>query len=245
MVALALTMAARRWWTALASFALAFCVPALWWWLRAREGPSYVMEFWLVDPYRPDLGGANAADLAVRAFQNVRTYVGRWVPGGLIGLRGGLVSGVGVAMFVLAGSGWWRRVRSGWGLAEVFAPLYLGLILLWPVVWAGDRFALPLYALVLFYAGETIAEFTREQPRRLRVAAAVVACLPLLIPAAALWSTGWRQAGACRELIEANGAFACYDDTVREYVKAAEWSREHLPGDRGRFGLFFPAHSRP
>jgi hypothetical protein len=45
-----------------------------------------------------------------------------------------------------------RRAR----VADVFLPLYLGLIFIWPAVWSGERLLLPALPLLLFYAAEAL-----------------------------------------------------------------------------------------
>ena len=52
--------------------------------------------------------------------------------------------------------GWAMSWKVGRAVAEYFFPLYAGLILLWPEVWSGDRFALPLFPLILFYAASAL-----------------------------------------------------------------------------------------
>lgn len=223
----------RRRWKAVALLGVVFGTPAAIWWLRTRGivGAGYVAEFWMVDPYQPDLGTVGPGELAGRVRANVGAYVGRWIPGGLLGLRGRLVSLVGVALTVLAALGWARRVRRSPGVAELFTPLYLGLLLLWPVVWAGDRFALPLYPVFLFYAGEALLSLlTRARPLARR--AVVTGCvLILLCPSIVTWTWSVSDAALCRGLIAAEGPFACYDAAVHEYVKAAEWAGDHLDGE--------------
>jgi len=224
----------RRRWAALAGFALAFGVPAALWWLRARGAleAGYVAEFWLVDPYRPALGTVGASDLALRALANVRAYGGRWIPGGLIGLQGNLVAAMGVLLLGMAGVAWLRRVhQTRITVVEVFIPLYMGLLLLWPVVWAGDRFALPLYPLLLFYAGETLLLVTERARPGVRVGVVLVAVLPFIVPATALWRISAKEAGECRAVIREAGPFGCASAAVREFVKSAEWSAANMPAD--------------
>lgn len=225
-IAAILALRGRR--RALAGFLVAFTVPALAWWVRAQGGDPYVSEFWLVDPYQPTRGRAGVGDLLARVLGNAMEYGGRWIPGGLVGYRGGLVEALGALLLLVAAVGWWRRIRSRVGVTEVFVPLYLSLILLWPEVWAGDRFALPLYPFVLFYAGEVVLDGTRTLPGAVRRAALAAAVSLFLVPAGWVVRESALEARECRALIAREGAFACYTDAVREYVKAAEWSASNL-----------------
>jgi len=126
-------------------------------------------------------------------------------------------------------AGWVARIRVRRTVAELFTPLYFGLILLWPAVWSGDRFALPLYPLVLFYAGEALVRGARRLDRRLPLAAVVVALAALLVPSVQGWRQAVSRATACREMVRVAGPFACYGDGFQQFVSAARWVGENVP----------------
>lgn len=153
--AAALWLATSRRWKALAAFAAAAAAPLSLW--HSRSGGDYVSEFWLINPYEPELGQAGIGELAVRAATNAWAYVGDHVPNGLAGSLGGLAPAAGIALVAAAAVEWLRRVRSGPGVAEFFLVLYGGLMLAWPTQWAGDRFALPILPVVILYACASVA----------------------------------------------------------------------------------------
>jgi hypothetical protein len=163
-VAAAGWMALRGRWKALAVFGGTFAVLAFGWWARARglTGTDYVGEFWLVNPYEPALGTVGFAGLLGRVTQNFLYYVLGVFPQGLGGIRGPLAPPLGLVLTGLAVAGWALRIQaSGFrrlGVVELFVPFYLGLILLWPEVWSGDRFALPLLPLLLVYGFEAMQD---------------------------------------------------------------------------------------
>ena len=64
---------------------------------------------------------------------NAGRYLGSHIPAGFVGRPGSMTMILGVLLFVLALVAWLRRMRNP-RVAELFAPLYLGLILLWPEV---------------------------------------------------------------------------------------------------------------
>ena len=135
----------------------------------------------------------------------------------------------GIVLFALAGWGWARRLRREPGVAELFVPMYLGLIFLWPQVWSGDRFALPLLPLLLFYAGEMVLHLAKRVPaptRPLLVGASVVV---LAVPALASWSRDVRVGSGCSALVRSEGAFVCWGARNTQFVQAALWSGAHLP----------------
>jgi hypothetical protein len=156
-------LAWRRLWPQLGVLAGMVGLPALLWWLRTRAyGPAgYVSEFWLVDPYLPVLGTVGAGDLLVRMAENAQKYATQHLPILLTGATGFVVGTVGVLICALALYGWVTRAR-GARAAELFLPLYLGLILLWPAVWSGERFLLPALPALLYYAAEGLTRLVRR-----------------------------------------------------------------------------------
>jgi len=221
----------RKGWGGLAIFSTVFLGSAgLWWWRSAEAGGGgYASEFWLIDPYRPDLGRIGPTELLARIWENLVGYVTNFIPEGLVGLEGPWLPFLGVALAVLALVGWLRSFRVGPGLAELFLPLYFGLMLLWPGVWSGDRFALPLLPLFLFYgilALQWILRGLKTFPRALVLAGAF---LLLALPSLRSWAEEARGAGDCRALAAGGNPWACHGVNVQEYALMARWAGGNLP----------------
>ena len=223
LVAVALWLALRRRWRPLGVLAGVFLVPAALW--QSRSQADYISEFWLINPYAPDLGRAGPGDLIARGRRQLLDVRERIRAGGAGRPRA--VRGPGSSASCWRGwlvAGWVRRVRGGPGVAELFFILYAGLMLAWPAVWSGDRFALPLFPLLLLYAGETLAGMAgklsaaaRERPAwlaRLPARAIVLAVAgATLVPASFSWASsaatgrcgapsawpGWVSWGAVRQ----------------------------------------------
>ncbi|MDT8368798.1 MAG: hypothetical protein RQ745_06295, partial [Longimicrobiales bacterium] len=155
------TLALRRAWARLAVAGGVLAVPGLAWSLRSgsTEG-EYGAEFLLVDPYDPGLGRVDLPGLVERIGANAGGYLTEHLPAALAGpgAGAGWVGALILLLALLAVVGWIRALRPAPGTlpgaAELFFPLYLGVVLLWPPVWSGDRFALPLLPLLLVYAIE-------------------------------------------------------------------------------------------
>jgi hypothetical protein len=181
-----------------------FALPAGIWALRARRGGegAYQDEFWMANPYDPELGTIGIGGLLLRVWSNLRLYVAGWV----------------------------RRLRPRPGPAELFVPLYLGLILLWPEVWSGDRFLLPLYPFILLWAGEVIWDGTLRWGRAAATGAASVGFLVLALPALGAWMDLAEDAAACRRGATED-VFRCHGEGVMEFRDAAAWAGANLPGD--------------
>ena len=239
-VAVAVWLALQKRWKPLGVFAGVFAIPGLLW--QRRAGSDYVSEFWLVQPYVPDLGRVGPVDLLERVAENLWTYTTEFVPTGLTGLEGVPAGVLGVVVAVLAAAGWLRRVRAGPGLSEIFFLLYAALVLAWPQVWSGDRFALPLFPLLLLYAGESLALILRRwregnhEPegstgRSLWPARAVVVAVAstFLIPAGMTWK---RRAGAvegCRVVVATAGPMSCTQHVVSQFHTMSLWAGRNLP----------------
>ena len=239
-MAAAVFLALERRWKALAGFAALFALPAVLW--QLRPGGEYAAEFLLVNPYEPDLGRAGPADLARRVGENLWRYAALYVPGGLAGVAGALGTVAGLLVTGLALGGWFRGMRRRPGVAECFFALYAGLVLLWPVQWSGDRFALPLFPLMLFYAAEALAFLGRRAfpaagaaspaagAARARRALAAVAVALLAVPSVWSWSEGARAARGCRPEAARAGPMACVGGAqARGFHALAVWAGRNLP----------------
>ena len=230
LVAAGVWLLVNKKWRAAVALTVSVGVLALLWSLRGGQGAQYVSEFWMIDPYQPDLGRVGLVDLVQRVVENAGTYMTVHVPIGLTGLRAGVLVGLlGVVLFALAGWGWARRLRQRTGVAELFVPMYLGLILLWPQVWSGDRFALPLLPLLLFYSGEVILYLSKRVPAPARKLVLGATVAVLAFPALASWSRDVRVGSACSAVVRSEGAFACWGPRNTQFVQAALWSGAHLP----------------
>lgn len=237
LVALLGWLGIRRRFRALAASVAALGVPALLWLLRARGvGPArgaYGSEFWLVDPYQPTLGRVGVGGLVERVMGNLTSYVGTHVPAGIVGNQGSLggaaLAFLGVAVVGLGVAGWILVVRRRPGPTELFAPLYVGLILLWPEVWSGDRFALPLFPILLGYGAWAAKTGLRRVAGPAPAVGGAFLAAAFILPAAGSWIGSVQEASACGAVVRARGPFACYGSRIEAFVAAAAWAGAELP----------------
>lgn len=229
-VAMGAWLALRRRWRTLAMLAVVVGIPALLWWLRARTvaGPGYLGAFWMVDQYRPEAGTIGVAGLASRAVQNARLYVMTYLPALTIsGNRapGTVASAVSAVMVGLAMVGWARRVRRP-GVAELFLPLYLGMMLILPTTWQAHRYVLPLFPLVLFYAADALREMLERlrQPMLLGVAAAALCGAASPAVARQVW-----VGTVCSARYLRGDGLACMSQPWRAFFTLAGRTRGRLP----------------
>jgi hypothetical protein len=226
-------LALRRRWRGATAVAAAVGVPALAWILRGRAaGPGegrYGSEFFLLDPYQPDLGRAGIGDFVQRVTENVVGYGGAYLPETVFGSAGAAMVALGMVLMVLALVGWVRALRTGPGVAELFVPLYAGLILLWPPIWSGDRFVLPLVPLILVFAVEGGRAATARMGGSARQWLFLVGVLVVGGPGLRDWFQSRAEGAACKSAAEAEGPWACGGSALVDFVAAARWAGEHLP----------------
>jgi hypothetical protein len=96
-------------------------------------------------------------------------------------------------------------------------------------VWSGDRFALPLYPLLFFYAGDALTSFAARAGKAAVLAAALVGMAALAVPAFGAWTRSVSNARICASAARAVGPYACWGSGVNEFVRIAMWSRSALP----------------
>jgi hypothetical protein len=228
-----LWLAWRAHWRQLAALAALMVVPAALWWLRARAfGPAgYASEFWLINPYMPDAGTIGAADAVDRVLANLGKYTGIHLPSLLGGGPSPLLHFIGVSAFLLAVPGWLLRLRRG-RVADLFLPAYLGLILLWPAVWSGERFLLPVLPLLLFYAAAGLLWTVRRVSARYDCAVGTAAVLLVLLMATPALAESVRAGRACTALYRAGVAFPCLPGPYwHDFFQVAVWMGEALDDD--------------
>lgn len=224
-------LALRRSWRSFVVSAAVLGVPMLAWLLRGRSGgvAQYASEFWMVNPYDPSLGTVDPADLVGRVLENAVGYATSHLPQGVVGGDAPAVALIGFALVGAGLAGWVLRIRERVGPAELFFPLYGGVILVWPTVWSGDRFALPLLPLIFVYGALALRAATRKLPDAVHPIVATVVLLVLLVPAADDWRRAASQTPACPEELRSRSLWACYGPRIQSFMTAASWSATGLP----------------
>ena len=230
----------RRWYELVALLALLLPF-GLWWTMRGgAESGAYLSALLAADPYDPATGGASLVDLIARVPDNARRYLQTHLPTLLVGRTGAAAQGLAALAATLAVVGWARRLRAP-GVAELFAPLYLAVLLLWPPAWSGERFLLPVLPLLLLHAAIGGRLLLPRRARRPAAIAALVATAALALPAAV---AATRTAADCRRALD-----TCLPEAAREFQILGAWARENLPDDAivlsRKPGIFYLASGRP
>lgn len=219
----------RRRWKQLAVYAAVVLPPAVAWAVWARAGGGYASLIRTSDVYAPDNGMVDAVGLVERIGENVGLYGGRFLPTLLGGTASPLLTGIAVLLVGLAVYGWSRRVRHA-GVAELWVPLYVAMLLVWNPDWAGDRLLLPLYPALLMYAGDALGRIGRMGWLPRRGLAPALAAAVLAVVAVPGVAEGARMGTFCTgEYRRNDDRLACLEPQWVDFFQIAEQAGEMLP----------------
>jgi len=250
----------KRRWSQLAIVAATTIPLAFLWWLRARSqgGVDYISQFWFVNPYSPELGRIGLTDLFGRAAENAIKYVRIHMPILLTGRQNPAALLVSVGIYGLALAGWIRRMRRP-ALTELFTPLYAGLLLIWPAVWSGERFLLPVLPLILFYAADMLVRLVHRVRRGATLAVAGAALATLIVMMLPAQADAVRASARCMVEYRTGDRYPCLPLAWRDWFAVAEWAGTAMPDEAvvlsrkptlfhvigGRRGLYYPMSPEP
>jgi len=149
----------RKKWKVAVSLAGGFLILALPWIIRGQKlgGSSYLEPLVMVNPYRPELGNADFAGYITRFFSNVARYLTREIPNSSFPfIQVNYITPttmtewiLGLVILALSIYGFVKLWRKGL-LFVCYLLATFGILLLWPEVWRGVRFMLPVMPLILF-----------------------------------------------------------------------------------------------
>ena len=228
--AAAIWLAWRRSWRGLALFAAIVGPYAVAWWARGQRigGASYAGHLWYVDPYQPALGTVGFTGMLQRIARNVVEYTGDHLPYLLIGGRLTTTAWIaGVAVAVLALAGWALRVRRAAGVAELWLPLYMGLVLIWPAEWSGERFLLPALPMLLVCAFEVVRMGGRRIGQPVLLGAGLIGVLFVAGVPRTVREIGFAR--QCREAYGPQDRHPCLPEPWLDYMDLSAAIRGQLP----------------
>lgn len=240
------------------------------WQLRSRAlgGSSYVRQLLSVNPYRPEKGTMQPSDWTHRVLSNAQRYFFREVPGALMPWTGKPSAfkiqrtkewPLAASIVVAVCAGAWATGRYRW-LVLLLLALNMSMLLLWPQVWVGPRFILPLIPLLMFLALLGLYAGAVWCVRRFRLPKAV-AWVPVVPVVFVLMSfsnscvllegrdydqkklnelskerivrvdpRAKRVYAPCVRSLAADRMNA-YPERFEEYIRIAKWASEHTPRD--------------
>jgi hypothetical protein len=136
-----------------------FIILAAPWIIRGQKmgGSSYIKPLVMINPYRPELGNADLSEYLSRFIANLSRYISREIPSSTypfiqvdylsdIQLTEWLIGFV-ILAFIIFGL---YKLGSKSLIIITYLVASFVILLLWPDVWAGIRFILPIVPLLLF-----------------------------------------------------------------------------------------------
>lgn len=146
-------------WKLLASILTGFIILSLPWGVREYlvGGGSYINQFLMVNPYRPELGQASLSDFLIRFVSNVQQYIAVEVPFALFPFLKNIypapsliswILGITICLFILFGI---TQLKNYSFLIGSYFLGFFGIILLWPNIWTDVRFLVPVLPMLIFF----------------------------------------------------------------------------------------------
>lgn len=193
-------------------------------------GQSYSEQLFSVNPYHPEQGMLTLPTLLARVTENLRIYFLGDIPQVVLPLRFETTmvhapdypALVALAISALVLAGLVREFLIRRSLVALYVTAMLGILLLWPQMWSGGRFLIPLIPFLFYLALVAVDGLCALAGRwfRFRRGHVVTAAVLLLL----LVLQG-RNVLAYRNFMEA------YPPGWANYFKAADWVRENTPED--------------
>jgi len=203
------------------------------WYIRGKTvsaGGSYFNQFLYRDPYRPELGYIDFTAFIERLVLNLKTYFFVEIPYGIIPyhfrtsmVNGGILPlflGIILAGIFMAGLIWAFLNRQY--LLSVYGIFYLAVVMVWPEVWRGARFIIPIIPIFVFFTAYFLYKlykisYNKVNKNLIYGLLVSVALLLLLI--------------TFKNIYSYRGLMKNYPPEWANYFKAAEWARDNTPKD--------------
>lgn len=230
-LALGGTLLVRRHWRHAAWFAAIAGLPMLAWSIRARilNPNGYASYLLWKDPYQPALGRIEVYELVPRSIDNAARYLFEMFPKLLVSTAG-VPRLVAMGLLLVAVAVWLVRLVRRPRVLEFWVLLYSGIILIWPLTWAAERYVIVLLPAIILYAAEALLALTNRH-RRFGRALAITAALAVIASEMPGLRAEIRFGRGCRADYAAGDRFACTPGTWKAIMQTADELRGKLPRD--------------
>ena len=218
-------MAFRKKWVYAGATAIAFILCIIPWSIRSSRlgGSDYMLQFGMKNPYRPELGTAHFSDFLERIMNNLSRYISLEIPSALLSYPDiayedpsfsdwimGLIL-LGLIVYALARLWKTQPALTAYLLASG------GILLLWPEVWRGVRFMVPvipfLIMLCVYGINDAAGYFGRKAGTGWNPLILCIGVLFMIAPVRRLHADATEP----------------YPSNFQNYFNIAQWARENLP----------------
>ncbi len=233
---IALYLAFRKKWKYIVLMTGIFVLLTLPWYIRTAHlgGNAYIHQLVMVNPYRPELGHMHFGDWFTRFFQNLKRYVAREVPAGTFDFvwvknykdpvkAKEWITGIITIAIMIFGL---IRIKKFRDLFFFYLLAAFGILLLWPTVWTGVRFILPLLPILTFLLINGIIEIVGIASERI-LHVRNTQLVPVLMVVLSLFSI--KSYSKKPIMILEKKARSPYSDKYKNYFEVARWAYKHIP----------------
>ncbi len=203
------------------------------WYIRGKTvstSGSYFNQFLYKNPYQPDLGYIDFTSFINRLTLNLKTYFIDEIPYGIIPyhFRTSMVHGAILPLFLgiiltgifIAGLIWAFLNRQY--LLSVYGIFYLAVVMIWPEVWRGARFIIPIIPIFVFFSAYFLYKLYKIFHNKLNIYLnyGIILSLALFLLLITF-----------KNIYSYRGFMKDYPPEWANYFKAAEWARDNTPKD--------------
>ncbi len=233
---IAIVLALRKHWKYLATLFGGFLLLGLPWYIRNKSlgGNAYMSQLSMKNPYRPELGYMGFTDWFVRIWHNLSRYITREIPSAVFNFIEtpdhttvitskewmiGLLL-VAVVLFGLF------RIKKHFKIIFFYLLAYFGILMLWPEVWFGSRFIIPLIPLLTFLFINGVFELVTLIVHKLvpTIKAPMVHVALVLLTLFSIKSYSNNTLSYLKFAAKSE-----YPDNYRNYFDLAKWIRDNSP----------------
>lgn len=235
-VSIAFFLFLKKRWKYLYSLIGGFVLLYLPWMLRNSHstGNTYVHQLFLKNPYKPELGSIGFLDICERVTLNVERYITKEIPSSLAYVKDityteasapfidwllGVVI-IGVVLFGIIRLSKFRILIASYMLA------FFLLLMVWPHVWFGTRFLLPLIPLLIFLFIYGMVEFFKLLSIKFGSKCQQYLLPGFMIIIFSFWSFSYGKASISKLQTQAEGV---YMNNYQNYFAIADWIQENTP----------------
>ena len=238
LLAIAVFLAFEKRWKYVYTLVGGFILLALPWYIRTKRlgGSSYIHELFQKNPYRPELGKMGFADWFMRFWHNLERYITKEIPSGnfdflrVTNYKQPITTSewvIGILIIAVMIYGLFR-LKKYFRLFLFYLIASFGILLLWPDVWVGTRFMLPLVPILTFlFINGLIGLINMLGLKVLKIKSQTVIYLVLVALSLATISSYGKKAVQLLEM-QANGSFP---KPYQSYFQMAEWIKKNAPAN--------------
>ena len=229
--ATAIPLLQKKWKSTAITFCACFVI-MLPWLIRSKVisigGGDYTSIFSMVNPYDPSLGTLTLSTLIERIMANLNIYFLRYIPLVIFPLRfettmhHSIEFSKGISLFLsfLFIGGIAVHFFKKRDILSLYMIFYMGILILWPQVWSGGRFLVPVIPFLLYFflyavkeIGALLSRFMYNKSEQVLICG--------LLSILALFNMN--------NILRYQQFMENYPPEWGNYFKAAEWVRDNTP----------------